>query len=70
MTARLNYLLMKYKRGIILTSNARNFWLLVSIILISMPALAIAYNRVIQVTFGMNGTCGIGNMTEARNHKL
>jgi hypothetical protein len=51
-------------------SNARILWLFVSIILISMPALAIVYNRVIQVTFGINGTCSIGNMTEPRNHTM
>lgn len=46
------------------------FWSFVIIILVSVPTLTIISNRVIQDTFGINGTCGGGNMTERMNQTL
>ena len=46
------------------------FWSFVIIILVSVPTLTIISNRVIQDTFGINGTCGGNNMTEGVNQTL
>ena len=35
-----------------------------------MPTLTMISNRVIQDTFGIDGTCGEGNMTERINQTL
>jgi hypothetical protein len=43
---------------------------IVSVILISVIAFAIMSNRVIPETFGINGTCGGGNMTDGKNQTL
>ena len=43
---------------------------IVSIVLISVSSLAITSNRVIQDTFGINGTCGGSNITEGVNKTL
>lgn len=41
-----------------------------SVIVISVPTLTMISNRVIQDTFGIDGTCGEGNMTERINQTL
>jgi len=51
-------------------NNVTTLCAIVSVILISVSALAFVPNRVIQDTFGINGTCGGGNMTEGMNQTL
>lgn len=41
-----------------------------SVIVISVPTITMISNRVIQDTFGINGTCDEGNMTERINQTL
>jgi hypothetical protein len=51
-------------------NNIKTLCAIVSVIMISVSALAIVPDRVIQDTFGINGTCGAGNMTEGMNQTL
>ena len=43
---------------------------IVSVIVISVLTLTMISNRVIQDTFGINGTCGGSNITEGVNQTL
>jgi hypothetical protein len=51
-------------------NNVTTLCAIVSVILIPGPTLTIISNGVIQDTFGINGTCGEGNMTERINQTL
>ncbi|MDP9306424.1 MAG: hypothetical protein M3O68_08795 [Thermoproteota archaeon] len=51
-------------------NNVTTFCAFVSVILICMSVLAFVSHRVIQDTFGINGTCGGGNLTKGMNQTL
>ena len=51
-------------------NNVTTICAIVSVILITVSTLVILANRIIQDTFGINGTCGGDNMNEGMNQTV